>query len=181
VPWYLHDASEVERLRLPVGDYLRIVEENVALYQSTRDALKAGEALAVEGTMEYAPQVIHSMVTGIPRTIYGNVVNTGLISNLPANAVVEVPCLVDSLGVQPTSIGALPTQCAALNRAYINVNELVVRAALEDDPHSIRQALMVDPATSAALTVNQIWSLADELVNAHSNYLQPSLRTQLIL
>ncbi|MEU4393479.1 alpha-glucosidase/alpha-galactosidase [Kribbella sp. NPDC023855] len=181
VPWYLHDASEVERLRLPVGDYLRIVEENVALYQSTRDALKAGETLAVEGTMEYAPQVIHSMVTGTPRTIYGNMVNTGLIANLPANAVVEVPCLVDSLGVQPTSIGPLPTQCAALNRAYINVNELVVKAALEEDPHAIRQALMVDPATSATLTVEQIWSLANDLVDAHSNYLQQSLRTQLTL
>ncbi|WP_433017463.1 alpha-glucosidase/alpha-galactosidase [Kribbella sp. CA-294648] len=181
VPWYLHDASEVERLRLPVGDYLRIVEENVALYQSTRDALKAGEALAVEGTMEYAPQVIHSMVTGTPRTIYGNVVNTGLISNLPANAVVEVPCLVDSLGVQPTSVGALPAQCAALNRAYINVNELVVKAALEDNPHAIRQALMVDPATSATLTVEQIWSLANDLVDAHSNYLHPSLRTRITL
>jgi alpha-galactosidase len=179
VPWYLHDASEVERLRLPVGDYLRIVEENVALYEGTRNALKAGDPLPVEGTMEYAPQVIHSIVTGTPRTIYGNVVNHGLISNLPSGSVVEVPCLVDSLGVQPTSIGALPPQCAALNRSYINVNELVVQAALEDDPRAIRQALMVDPATSAALTVPDIWSLANDLVEAHSNYLAPALRARL--
>ncbi|MFI5709677.1 alpha-glucosidase/alpha-galactosidase [Kribbella sp. NPDC051620] len=181
VPWYLHDASEVERLRLPVGDYLRIVEENVALYEGTRDALKSGDPLPVEGTMEYAPQVIHSIVTGTPRTIYGNVVNTGLISNLPDGAVVEVPCLVDSLGVQPTSVGALPPQCAALNRAYINVNELVVKAALEDDPRAIRQAMMVDPATSAALTAPEIWALANDLVGAHSNYLAPALRTKLSL
>jgi alpha-galactosidase len=181
VPWYLHDASEVERLRLPVGDYLRIIEENVALYEGTRNALKTGDAIPVEGTMEYAPQVIHSIVTGTPRTIYGNVVNQGLISNLQTGAVVEVPCLVDSLGVQPTSVGALPAQCAALNRAYLGVNELVVRAALDEDPLAIRQALMVDPATSAALTVPQIWSLANELVNAHSNYLAPALRTQLSL
>ncbi|MEV6413061.1 alpha-glucosidase/alpha-galactosidase [Kribbella sp. NPDC051718] len=181
VPWYLHDESEVERLRLPVGDYLRIVEENVALYEHTRDALKAGDPLPVEGTMEYAPQVIHSIVTGTPRTIYGNVVNTGLISNLPDGAVVEVPCLVDSLGVQPTSVGALPPQCAALNRAYINVNELVVQAALEEDPLAIRQALMVDPATSAALTLPQIWSMANDLVDAHSNYLAPALRTRINL
>jgi alpha-galactosidase len=181
VPWYLHDASEVERLRLPVGDYLRIVEENVALYEGTRDALKAGDPLPVEGTMEYAPQVIHSIVTGTPRTIYGNVVNHGLISNLPTGAVVEVPCLVDALGVQPTSIGALPAQCAALNRAYIGVNELVVRAALEDDPRAIRQAMMVDPATSAALTVQDIWSLANDLVDAHSNYLAPALQARINL
>ncbi|WBQ03947.1 alpha-glucosidase/alpha-galactosidase [Kribbella sp. CA-293567] len=181
VPWYLHDASEVERLRLPVGDYLRIVEENVALYEGTRDALKAGEPLPVEGTMEYAPQVIHSIVTGTPRTIYGNVVNQGSISNLQDGAIVEVPCLVDSLGVQPTSVGALPAQCAALNRAYLGVNELVVRAAVEEDPRAIRQALMVDPATSAALTVPQIWALANDLVDAHSNYLDPALRVRLSL
>ena len=179
VPWYLHHASEIERLRLPVGDYLRIVDENVGLYEQTRDALKAGEPLTVEGTMEYAPQVIHSIVTGTPRTIYGNVPNHGLISNLPTGSVVEVPCLVDDLGVQPTAVGALPAQCAALNRGYTNVNSLVVRAALEEDPRAIRQALMADPATAAALTVEQIWDLCNDLVVAHSNYLDPALRVQL--
>ncbi|TDU88430.1 alpha-galactosidase [Kribbella voronezhensis] len=177
VPWYLSHQSEVERLRLPIGDYLRIVEENVALYEGTRDALKRGEPLAVEGTMEYAPQVIHSIVTGTPRTIYGNVANHGVIPNLPGGSVVEVPCLVDGSGVQPTAVGALPAQCAALNRSYVNVNELVVRAALEDDPLSIRQALLMDPAT--ALPADQLWALCNELVDAHSNYLQPSLRTLL--
>ncbi len=177
VPWYLPHQSEVDRLRLPIGDYLRIVEENVALYEGTRDALKRGEPLPVEGTMEYAPQVIHSIVTGTPRTIYGNVVNHGLISNLPDGSVVEVPCLVDGSGVQPTAVGALPAQCAALNRGYIGVNELVVRAALEDDPLSIRQALLMDPATT--LPVDQLWALCNELVDAHSNYLQPSLRVTL--
>jgi alpha-galactosidase len=177
VPWYLPHSSEVERLRLPVGDYLRIVEENVALYEGTRDALKRGEPLPVEGTMEYAPQVIHSIVTGTPRTIYGNVPNQGLISNLPTGSVVEVPCLVDGSGVQPTAVGALPAHCAALNRGYVNVNELVVRAALEDDPLAIRQALLMDPATM--LPVDQLWALCNELVDAHSNYLQPSLRVHL--
>ncbi|WP_405056204.1 alpha-glucosidase/alpha-galactosidase [Kribbella sp. NBC_01505] len=176
VPWYLQHASEVERLRLPVGDYLGIVAENLASYERTRDALKAGEPLPIEGTMEYAPQVIHSMVTGTPRTIYGNVPNTGLISNLPRGAVVEVPCLVDSLGVQPTAVGALPAQLAALNKGYLNVAELVVRAAIEEEPRSIRQAVMADPATAAALPVEQIWALCDEMVDAHSNYLAPSLR-----
>ena len=179
VPWYLGHSSEVDRLRLPIGDYLRIVAENVALYEGARDALKAGEPLPVEGTMEYAPQVIHSIVTGKPRTIYGNVVNRGMISNLPEGSVVEVPCLVDGLGVQPTAVGALPAQCAALNRSYVNVNELAVRAALEEDPRAIRQALMVDPATAAALPVERIWALCDDLVVAHSNFLTPGLRTLL--
>lgn len=179
VPWYLPHAAEVERLRLPVGAYLRIVEENVAAYERTRDAVKAGEPLAVEATMEYAPQIVHSIVTGVPRTVYGNVVNRGLISNLPAGAVVEVPCLVDGLGVQPTALGALPEACAAVNAAYVNVNTLVVKAAVEQDPLAVRQALMADPATAAALTVDQIWALCNDLVGAHSNLLAPELRARL--
>lgn len=179
VPWYLPHDSEIERLRLPVGEYLRIVEENVASYEKTRDAVKAGDPVPVEATMEYAPQIVHSIVTGVPRTVYGNVVNDGLISNLPSGSVVEVPCLVDALGVQPTAIGALPAACAAVNSAYVNVNALTVKAALEQDPRAIRQALMADPATAATLTVDQIWALCNDLVVAHSNLLAPELRTVL--
>ncbi|WP_329060933.1 alpha-glucosidase/alpha-galactosidase [Streptomyces sp. NBC_01429] len=179
VPWYLHHDSEIERLRLPVGAYLGIVDENVAEYEKTRDALASGTPLAVEGTMEYAPQIIHSITTGTPRTVYGNVPNHGLIDNLPSTGTVEVPCLVDGLGVQPTRAGALPAQCAALNRGYLSMNELVVRAAIEDDPRSIRQAAMADPATAAALPVERIWDLCDDMVRAHAKLLQPSLRATL--
>ncbi|MEV7139019.1 alpha-glucosidase/alpha-galactosidase [Streptomyces tauricus] len=179
VPWYLHHDSEIERLRLPVGAYLGIVDENVAAYEETRRALAAGTPLAVEGTMEYAPQIIHSIVTGTPRTVYGNVPNHGLIDNLPATGTVEVPCLVDGSGVQPTKVGALPAQLAALNRNYLSMNELVVRAAVEDDPRSVRQAAMADPATAAALPVERIWDLCDDMVRAHAELLQPSLRATL--
>ncbi|MFD7818407.1 alpha-glucosidase/alpha-galactosidase [Streptomyces sp. NPDC059785] len=176
VPWYLHHDSEIERLRLPVGAYLDIIEENTASYERTRDALASGTELPVEGTLEYAPQIIHSVVTGTPRTIYGNVPNRGLIDNLPSDAAVEVPCLTDALGVQPTRIGALPPQLAALNRAYVSVNDLVVRAATDDDPRHIRHAAMTDPATAAALPVERIWELCDDLVRAHGELLQPGLR-----
>ncbi|MGX1548783.1 alpha-galactosidase [Streptomyces adustus] len=179
VPWYLHHDSEVERLRLPIGEYLKIVDENVATYERTRDALAAGTPVAVEGTMEYAPQIIHSMVTGTPRTVYGNVPNRGLIDNLPAHGTVEVPCLVDPLGVQPTRVGSLPPQLAALNRTYLSANDLVVRAAIEDDPRHIRHAAMTDPATAAALPVEDIWRLCDDMVTAHGDLLQPGLRTRL--
>ncbi|GAA2633459.1 alpha-glucosidase/alpha-galactosidase [Streptomyces axinellae] len=179
VPWYLHHDSEIERLRLPVGAYLGIVEENVADYERTRAALAAGQPLEVEGTMEYAPQIIHSIVTGTPRTVYGNVPNNGLIDNLPAHGVVEVPCLVDDAGVQPTRAGALPPQLAALNRTYLSANDLVVRAALEDSPIRIRQAAMTDPATAAALPVERIWALCDEMAKAHADRLQPALRARL--
>ncbi|RCG31770.1 alpha-glucosidase/alpha-galactosidase [Sphaerisporangium album] len=179
VPWYLHHDGEIERLRLPVGAYLGIVEENVREYEKTREALAAGAPLHVEGTLEYAPQIIHSVVTGTPRTVYGNVPNHGLIDNLPAHGVVEVPCLVDALGVQPTHVGALPPQLAALNRAYLSMNDLVVRAAIEDDPRHIRHAAMADPATAAALPVESIWALCDDMVRAHADRLQPSLRAVL--
>ena len=179
VPWYLHHGSEVERLRLPIGEYLKIVDENVATYEKTRDALAAGTPLAVEGTMEYAPQIIHSMVTGTPRTVYGNVPNRALIDNLPAHGVVEVPCLVDSLGVQPTRVGSLPPQLAALNRTYLSTNDLVVRAAIENEPRHIRHAAMTDPATAAALPVEDIWRLCDDMVTAHGDLLQPGLRIRL--
>jgi alpha-galactosidase len=177
VPWYLGHDKEIERLRIPVGDYLGITDENVAAYERTRAALAAGEPLEVEGAGEYAPQVIHSVVTGTPRVVYGNVPNHGLIENLPADGTVEVPCLVDATGVQPTRAGALPPQLAALNRNYLSVTELTVRAAIEENPHHIRHAAMVDPATAATLTVDEIWSLCDDMVRAHTDRLPPALRT----
>ncbi|GAA1607915.1 MULTISPECIES: alpha-glucosidase/alpha-galactosidase [Kribbella] len=179
VPWYLGHSSEVERLRLPVGAYLDIVAENLATYEQTRNALKSGEPVEVDPTMEYAPQIIHSIVTGTPRTVYANIPNTGLIPNLQPGAVVEVPALVDASGIRPTAVGELPAQCAALNRAYLNVAELTVQAALTEDPRAIRQAVMVDPATAGTLPVEQIWELCNDLVLAHHNYLDPPLRAAL--
>lgn len=179
VPWYLPHDSEIERLRLPVGAYLDIIEENTASYERTRAALAEGTPLPVEGTLEYAPQIIHSALTGTPRTVYGNVPNRGLIDNLPADSVVEVPCLADALGVRPTRVGSLPPQCAALNRTYASVTDLVVRAATDGDPRHIRHAAMTDPATAAALPVERIWDLCDDLVRAHGELLQPELRAVL--
>ncbi|MGW3998441.1 alpha-galactosidase [Amycolatopsis sp. NPDC004772] len=179
VPWYLKHDTEIDRLRLPIGAYLAIVAENEAEYERTRRAIAADEPLPVEGTGEYAPQIVHSVLTGTPRTVYGNVVNRGLIENLPSRGVVEVPCLVDGTGLRPTRIGELPPQLAALNRTYLSVNELVVRAAIEDNPHHIRHAAMADPATAAALPVERIFSLCDAMVRAHGDRLQPALRAVL--
>jgi alpha-galactosidase len=177
VPWYLHSDTEIERLRIPVGDYLGISADNVADYHATRRALLAGEPLDLtrEAT-EYAPQVIHSMVTGERRRIHANVPNRGLISNLPEGYAVEVPCVVDRLGVRPERVGALPPQCAALNRSFVNVGQLTVQAALDGDPRMVRQAAMVDPNTAATLTVDQIWALCDELTAAHGDLLPAALR-----
>ncbi|GAA3613980.1 alpha-glucosidase/alpha-galactosidase [Nonomuraea rosea] len=176
VPWLMHHDSEIERLRIPVGEYVRISEDNLREYRQTRDTVRGGGELDIAGTDEYAPQIIHSIVTGTPRVVYGNVVNDGLISNLPQGGVVEVPCVVDATGVRPTAVGALPPQCAALNRTYMSMNELTVRAALEERPEYVRHAMMIDPNTAATLTLDEIWRLADDLTRAHGDLLPKALR-----
>jgi alpha-galactosidase len=177
VPWYLHDDAEIARLRIPVGDYLRISAGNVAEYHETRRSVLAGEPLDVSrDATEYAPQVIHSMVTGTLRRIHGNVPNRGLISNLPEDYAVEVPCVVDALGVRPERVGALPPQCAAVNRGFVNVGQLTVQAAVTGDKRMVRQAAMVDPNTAATLTVDRIWALCDELTEAHGELIPEALR-----
>jgi alpha-galactosidase len=181
VPWYLHDDREVERLRIPVGAYLDISEENLRTYQLTRERLARGETLPLdrEGATEYAPQVIHSIVTGTPRTIHGNVANHGLIANLPPEAAVEVPCSVDELGVHPQGMGELPAQCAALNSAFLSVCGLTVRAALEGDPRMVRQAALLDPNAAATLRPDDIWAMCNALTEAHGDLLPQGLRKTL--
>jgi alpha-galactosidase len=182
VPWYLHHDAELDRLRIPVGEYVRISEANLADYATTRAAVLAGEPLDLtRDATEYAPQIIHSMETGTLRRIHANVANRGLVSNLPEGFAVEVPCTVDRLGLHPERVGALPAQCAAVNRGFVSVGELTVRAALTGDPRMVRQAAMVDPNTAATLTVEQIWSLCDDLTEAHGDLLPDALRGRLPL
>ena len=128
---------------------------------------------AVSHSVEYAGQIIHSVETGIPRTIYGNVLNRGLIDNLPQGCCVEVPCLVDQNGVQPTHIGSLPSQLAALMQININVQLLTVEAALTGKREHIYHAAMLDPHTAAELDLDQIWAMVDELIDAHGDWLPP--------
>jgi len=177
VPWYLRHDEEIARLRIPVGTYIQISQENVAEYHAVRESLQKGQDLDIsrEAT-EYAPQVIHSIVTGTMRRIHVNVPNHGLISNLPEGFAVEVPAVVDRLGVRPERVGALPAQCAAVNRGYVNIGQLTVQAAVTGDKRMVRQAVMVDPNAAATLTVDQIWELCDELTAAHGDLLPESLR-----
>lgn len=178
VPWYLHDPGEVERLRLNIGEYVGISEANLAEYRRLRAELAHTDTLPIDtGSTEYAPQVIHSLETGTPRVISANVVNAGLITNLPDGLAVEVPTLLDSLGAHPMAVGDLPAQCAALNRNFLGPVELTVRAAVEGDPGLVRAAAMVDPNTAASLSVDQIAELCDELTAAHADLLPESLRT----
>ncbi|MFZ4826808.1 MAG: alpha-glucosidase/alpha-galactosidase [Phototrophicaceae bacterium] len=121
----------------------------------------------VERSVEYGSLIIHSMETATPRRIYGNVSNQGIISNLPQGCSVEVPCLVDANGIQPTTIGNIPPHLAALMQTNINVQALTVEAAITRKREHIYHAAMLDPHTAAELSLDQIWSMVDELIEAH--------------
>ena len=132
-------------------------------------------SLEVVPSHEYAATIIRSIETGKPRVIYGNVANDGLIDNLPPGCTVEVPCLVDANGVQPTRIGALPLQLAALIQTNVNVQELTVEAALTGRRDHVYHAAMLDPHTAAELDLDQIHALVDALIDAHGEWI-PELR-----
>jgi len=181
VPWYLHDDAEIERLRIPIDDYLKISADNAAEIEALIPQVEAGEYVEpAEEAAEYAPQVIHSLLTGTPRRIQVNVANAGLIPNLPAGAGVEVPCALTANTVQPLAVAALPPQCAALNQHFLAVVDLTVRAAVEGRPELIRQAMMTDPNTAATLRLDDIWRLGDDMVRAHAPLLSEPLRRVLV-
>ncbi|PJF35051.1 MAG: alpha-glucosidase/alpha-galactosidase [Candidatus Thermofonsia Clade 1 bacterium] len=173
VPWFIkRDRPDlIERFNIPLDEYIRRCEAQIAAWESQRQALEGGAALEVQRSDEYGALIIHSLETGTPRVIYGNVMNNGLIDNLPQGCCVEVPCLVDKNGIQPTKIGALPPHLAALMQTNINVQALTVEAALTGKREHIYHAAMLDPHTAAELDLDQIWSLVDELIAAHGELL----------
>jgi len=122
-------------------------------------------------TEEYASYIIEAMETNKPYKIGGNVLNNGLIPNLPKEACVEVPCLVDASGVSPCYVGELPPQLAALNMTNINVQLLTIEAALTGKKEHIYHAALLDPHTSSELTIDQIIALCDDLIEAHGDWL----------
>jgi alpha-galactosidase len=175
VPWFMRHDDQVGRYRIFVGDYLARSEENLAELAALQDQLTAGAELDLEPTDELASQFIHSMETGTEREIYVNVRNGGLISSLPDDCCVEVPCMVSRGAAKPRSVGPLPPQLAALNRTFLNVVELTVAAALEGSREHVYQAALLDPNTAATLTVDQTIAMVDELLAAHAPLLPPGL------
>jgi len=175
VPWFIkpNRSDLIEQYEIPLDEYIRRSEDQIAEWESERAALERGELdeARYERRQEYGSLIIHSMETGERRVVYGNVSNHGLIDNLPQGCCVEVPCLVDKNGLQPTKIGALPPHLAALMQTNINVQSLVVEAALTGKREHIYHAAMLDPHTAAELSLDQIWSLVDELIEAHGDML----------
>jgi alpha-galactosidase len=176
VPWFMRHDDQVAQYRIFVGDYLARSQENLDELESLQAQLKAGAELELEATDELASQFIHSVQTGTEREIYVNVRNGGLISSLPDDCCVEVPCDLSLSWAVPRAVGALPPQLAALNRTFLNVVELTVAAALEGSREHVYQAALLDPNTAATLTVSQTVAMVDELLAAHAALLPAGLR-----
>ena len=161
----------IERFNVPLDEYPRCCIHQIEDWKKRGHELTQNPTLTHERSREYASHIMEAMETNVPTQIGGNVLNKGLITNLPQNACVEVPCLVDRNGVQPTVIGDLPEQCAALNRTNINVQLLTIEAAMTLKKEHIYQAVMLDPHTSAELSLDDIVSMCDDLIEAHGDWL----------
>lgn len=163
----------IEKYNIPLDEYIRRCEEQIAGWEKLREEMMQPDAELETGrSCEYGSLIIHSMVTGQPRVVYGNVLNTNfLINDLPESCCVEVPCLVDKMGIQPTSVGTISPQLAAIMRTNINVQELTVQALETGVRQHIYHAAMLDPHTAAELTLDEIWSLTDDLLEAHREWL----------
>ncbi len=161
----------IERYHIPLDEYPRRCIHQIENWKARGHELTKNPYLKHTRSKEYASYIMEAIVTGKPTKIGGNVLNNGLITNLPRNACVEVPCLVDRNGIQPTYIGDLPEQCAALNRTNINVQLMTIEAARTLKKDYIYQAVMLDPHTAAELSIDDIVAMCDDLVEAHGDWL----------
>jgi alpha-galactosidase len=186
VPYFRKSAQMIETELVPrfknehdawfdfgrTGGYLRnCISRFTESRQEYRELLEGVRDLPTARTHEYGSFIIEAMETNRPARINGNLPNYGLIDNLPEGCCVEVPCLVDGNGIQPTAVGSLPPQLAAINRLCVNVQELIVEAALTGDVNAVYHAAMLDPLTSAVCTLPQIRAMVDEMLQAQAQWL----------
>ena len=171
--WFIPKGDLVERLHIPIGEYLDRVAHNLEEYEDTKRRLAAGEPFEIERSGEYAAVIVHAMTSGEPARIVANVPNDGgrLIPNLAGDACVEVPAMVDGLGVHPVAVAPLPPQCAAYTRPAVDTQELTVRAALDEDRDLVYHAVLTDPQVQARLTLDEAWRMTDELIAAEAEWL----------
>ena len=179
VPYFIREGRDdlLERFDVPLDEYPRRCQRQIQGWEALRLHLEEPQSsIEVKQSHEYGSGIIHSMETGMPRVIYGNVPNRGLISNLPEGCCVEVPCMVDANGIQPTRIGDLPPQLAALMQSNINVQSLTVEAVLTGNREHVYHAAMLDPHTAAELDLDQIWAVVDALIEAHGDLIPDELQ-----
>lgn len=172
-PYFIKNGNPelIENFNIPLDEYPRRCRKKIEEWKKLREDLVDNQQLSHQLSSEYGSRIIGAMVKDEPLCIGGNVLNHGLIPNLPGDACVEVPCLVDGNGVQGVYVGALPEQLAALNRTHINVHLLAIEAACRHSKDKVYQAAMLDPHTRAELTLDQIRDLCDDLFVAHRDVL----------
>ena len=172
-PWFIkRDRPDlIEKFGIPLDEYPVRCIEQIARWKKEAASLKNAATVEVKESHEYASQIVNSVVTGEPSVIYGNHGNKGYIPQLPDGCAVEVPTLVDHMGLQPTVVTDIPPQLIALMRTNINVQDLTVQALLTENPEHIYHAAMLDPHTAAELDLQQIWDLTHDLLVAHGDWL----------
>ena len=170
-PFYIKAGREdlIEKFNIPLDEYPRRCIDHIAKWQKQKEDLMAGGNVQHERSKEYASHIMEAIMLNRPYKIGGNVINHGMISNLPDLACVEVPCLVDVNGITPTYIGDLPLQLAAMNSSNIYTQMLTIEAAHTGSRETLYQAAMMDPHTGAQLSTDEIVSLCNDLIEAHTN------------
>ena len=173
VPWFIKPNKEelIEKYKIPVDEYILRCEYYSELWNELDKDISIITNEAIKRSHEYASYIIDALVNNNKFTVYGNVMNNGLIENLPTNCCVEVPCIIDNKGFYPQKIGRLPEQLSALMLTNINVQILTAEAALTQKKEHIYHAAMLDPLTSSHLSIEEIYALVDEMLEAHSDYL----------
>jgi alpha-galactosidase len=162
----------IDRFNIPLDEYPRRCINQIKGWEKERDQILQDGKITHRRSYEYASRIMESMITNIPYKLGGNVLNTGLIKNLPSDACVEVPCLVDGSGINPTYVGKLPVQLAAMNMTNINVHLMTIEAARSKKIENIYQAAMLDPHTAAELSIDDIVKMCDEMIEAHGKYME---------
>ena len=173
VPWFIKPNKEelIEKYKIPVDEYIFRCEYYSELWNELDKDISIITNEEIKRSHEYASYIIDAIVNNNKFIVYGNVMNNGLIENLPNNCCVEVPCIVNDKGFYPQKIGRLPEQLSALMRTNINVQILTAEAALTKKREHIYHAAMLDPLTSSHLSIDEIYALTDELLEAHADYL----------
>lgn len=162
----------IEKFNIPLDEYPRRCISQIEGWQKEKEDILQNGKITHERSKEYASYIMEAIVTDKPYKIGGNVINEGLIDNLPKDACVEVPCMVDTMGIHPTHVGKLPTQLAAMNMSNINAQLLTIEAAVTKDRKKIYQAAMMDPHTAAELSIDDIIKMCDEMIEAHGDYMK---------